>query len=90
MARTFPTENGGRRIRLITDRPIAAVEMMRGLRSEDYPIGWIELEVDAEGKGEGKMIGAAQVEVKDGKLVVESFGTQPVRLNNVKVTPKDK
>jgi hypothetical protein len=89
VARSRPTENGGRRIIIVTDRPIAGFEVMRGTRSEDYPIGWIEAEVDANGVGEGRMIGAAELKVEDGQLVIESFGTQPARLTRVKVTKKD-
>ena len=84
-ARSIPTENG-RKIRVATDRPISGFEVMRGSRSEDYPIAWIEIDFDSEGKGEGTMIAAAQLEVKDGDLVMESFGTQPLRIVNAKIT----
>jgi len=85
VVRSRPTEKG-RRIVLVTDRPLAAPEVMRGLRTEDYPIAWIDVEVDAEGKGEGTLVAAAQLSVDDqGQLVVESFGIQPVKLLNVKI-----
>ena len=81
----------GRRVILVTDRPIAGFEVSRSLRSEDYPIAWIELlfaKDDKEGEGKGQMIPAAQLSVKDNSLVVESFGTQPLRLVSAKVTTK--
>jgi hypothetical protein len=85
---SVPTETG-RRIFLATDRPISGFEMLGGTRrTEDYPIGWIELEVDAEGKGEGKLIGAAELVVENDRLVLKSLGTEPVRLTQVSVKAK--
>jgi hypothetical protein len=81
----------GRRVILVTDRPIAGFEVARNLRSEDYPIAWIELlfaKDDKEGEGKGTMIPAAQLSVKDNSLNVESYGTQPLRLVSAKVTTK--
>jgi len=85
VARSIPNEKG-RLIRLVTDRPIQGYELMRGARSQDYPIGWIEIQLDAEGKGEGQMIAAAELEAKDGNLVFKSFGVQPMKVVNAKLT----
>lgn len=88
VARSVATEKG-RKITLVTDRPLAGVEAMRDLRSEDYPIGWIEVEVDEKGRGEGILIAAAQLEVdEEGKLTVEGYAIQPVKLLQVKVKVK--
>lgn len=87
VARSRPTASG-RHITLVTDRPISGFEVSRSLRSEDYPIAWIEVDVDANGKGEGRMVPAAQLTVKDGSLVVESFGTQPLKLVTVQIKPR--
>ena len=89
VARIRDTETG-RKLTLVTDRPIGGFEVMGSLRSEDYPIGWIEIELDKKGKGSGKMIPAAQLRVEDGSLVMESFGTQPMRLQQVSVKIKNK
>jgi len=84
VARSIPNEKG-RLIRLVTDRPIQGFELMRGSRSQDYPIGWIEIQLDADGKGEGQMIAAAELTVQDGSLVFKSFGVQPMRITNAKL-----
>lgn len=85
VARSTTTEKG-RRITLVTDRPLATAEVMRSLRSEDYPIGWIEIEVDEKGRGEGTLTAAAKLEVDEaGNLSVESFAIQPVKLLQVKI-----
>ncbi len=85
---SVPTEKGGRKIFMATDRPMSGFEIMRNTRTADYPIGWIEVEVDAEGKGEGRLIGAMQFAVEGDKLVMKTYGTEPVRLINVVVRDK--
>ena len=51
----------------------------------DYPLGVIELELDADGKGEGRLIAAARLKFnKDGTLVIEQLGVRPFRLMKVK------
>ena len=77
-----------RNLRTLMDRQITAIGLeaiSRGARSADYPIGWIEVEVDAEGKGEGRLIGAMQLAVEGDRLVMKTYGTEPIRLINVVV-----
>lgn len=85
VVRSVPTEKG-RKIRLITDRPIQGYVWRTGARSQDYPIGWIEIELDAEGKGEGQMIAAAELTAEDGNLVLKTFGVQPMKVVNAQLT----
>ena len=54
------------------------------LQAADYPFGLIELTLDKEGKGEGRLIGAAQIELKEGIVNVTSLGAQPVKLLSVR------
>ena len=85
VARSIDTD-GGRIIRAVTDRPIQLFEVRRGLRSVDYPFGFIELELDADGKGEGRLIAAAKLKfTQDGTLEIEQLGTRPFRLMKVKL-----
>ena len=84
VTRTFDTESG-RIIRVATDRPIQMFEVWHGLRSLDHPFGVLELRLDANDKGEGRLIAAAEVGFsKEGSLEIESLGTQPFRLLQVK------
>lgn len=89
VARLRDTETG-RKLTLVTDRPVGGFEVAHSLRSEDYPIGWVEIEIDKNGKGTGRLIPAAQLTVKDGSLIMETFGTQPMKLVQVKVKTKTK
>lgn len=84
VTRTFDTESG-RIIRVATDRPIQMFEVWHGLRSLDHPFGVLELRLDANDKGDGRLIAAAEVGFsKEGSLEIESLGTQPFRLLQVK------
>ena len=77
---------GGRIVRVVTDRPLQMFEVMRNTRSKDHPFGIIEMRFDEEGKGEGKMIAAAQVSFnEEGVLVIENYATRPFDLVNVEI-----
>jgi hypothetical protein len=50
-----PLPDGGRRIVLATDRPIRFWEAWHQSRTLDYPFTVIELRMDSDGTGEGKL-----------------------------------
>ena len=85
-----PLPDGGRRIVLATDRYIGFNEARNQPRSIDYPFSLIEIRVDKDGKGQGKMAVATKIDFdKDKKVVqLENYGSEPVRLNEVKVKVK--
>jgi hypothetical protein len=82
--RSFPTENG-RRIRLVTDRPIKFKEAYNNGRSTDYDLSAIEINLNADPKkSDGSLIVAGKFKVdKDQQAVFESFGSGPWRLVNI-------
>jgi hypothetical protein len=88
IASTFQTEKG-RTVRLVTERPITFAEQMAGApRSRDYEFGVIEFTLNEKNQGEGVIFPTAKVGVDEkGSLTVESLGTGPQKLMNVK---KDK
>jgi hypothetical protein len=79
-------EDGGRRIFLATDRPISAWEAINQPRTIDYPFTFIELHLDNNSVGEGKLSRATRVIAsRDGRFVqLENWETQPVDLTQVK------
>ncbi|HEY0513675.1 MAG TPA: hypothetical protein VGH73_17330 [Thermoanaerobaculia bacterium] len=83
-ARSQDTGNGGRIIRLMLDRPISQREVINNTFSVDYPFGYIEIKLDASGKGEGQFYQAAKVRLVNGTLDVENFTPQPLRLLGVR------
>jgi len=76
----------GERVVLVTDRYINFWEAKNRPRTIDYPFTVIELHIDGDGKGEGKMSIATKITGnKDGKtIVLENYTSQPVMLNDVR------
>jgi len=85
-----PLPEGGRRIVLATDRYIGFNEARNQPRSIDYPFSLIEIRVDKDGKGQGKLAVATKIDFDKEKKVVqiENYSSEPVRLNEVKVKVK--
>lgn len=76
-----PWSDGGRRITVLYERWLQIAELRYGTRSQDYPIGYAEIYLDRNGRGEGTLIPAARVRLKGGNTwEVEDFGTFPARL----------
>jgi hypothetical protein len=86
-AATDPLPEGGRRIVLLTDRPIGFREAVTRPRTIDYPFTLIEIRVDRNGEGQGKMSVATKVSFDRGRKVIEleNYTSEPVRLQNVRV-----
>jgi len=89
-ARQMPLPEGGRRIVLAMDRYIGIREARNRPRSIDYPFTLMEIRVDRDGNGEGKLSVATKIHFEKEKNVIEleDYASEPVRLNNVKVKVK--
>lgn len=85
-SRQIVSEDGSRRIVLALDRPISFYEATRRPRWRDYDITFVVLDLDSEGNGTGQIAVGVQLDFKyDTKtLVVENYGTEPVRLPKVR------
>ena len=86
-ASVSPTEDGGQQIVLATDRPIRFWEAANLTRTLNYPFTLIEIHLDKNGKGEGRMSVATKITLsKDGKtLELENYSSQPVLLKKVSI-----
>jgi hypothetical protein len=84
-SRQLDLGEGKRRIVLATDRYISFYEARNQPRWRDYDMSLLVMDVDAEGNGEGQLAMGVQVSVDTEKktLVVENFGTEPVRLTKI-------
>jgi hypothetical protein len=71
---------------LITDRRISIWEATNLPRSIDYPFTFIDIRLNRDGEGQGKMSLATKViyDKKDNMLSLENFQTSPVLLTNIK------
>jgi hypothetical protein len=78
---------GGQRIVLATDRPLAFAEVRRSARTMDYNVTLIVLDLDAEGNGEGQILAGAELSWDDAKdqMVIEHFASEPIRLTRVRL-----
>lgn len=85
-ARRLPLPEGGERVVLVTDRRIGFWEAANQPRSIDYPFTVIELRLNRDGEGEGKMSLATKIiaDKENNIVTLENYDTQPVMLNNVK------
>jgi hypothetical protein len=84
-ARNHPNPDGSRRIVIATNRLVNFREAANNTRSMQYQLTLIEIHIDKDGKGEGKMVPAAKVswDNKDKKIEVENYTALPVDLLNV-------
>ena len=85
-AQNRPLPDGGEQVVIATDRPLGFVETANQLRTLDYPVTVIELRLNRDGEGEGKLSVATKIvaDKDNGLIVLENYGTQPVMLTNVK------
>ncbi len=83
-ARSVATDDGGRIIRLMIDRPISQREVILNTRTVDYPFAYVEIKLGADGKGQGEFYQAAKVSLtNDNTLHIDNYSPQPLRLLGV-------
>ncbi len=85
-ARKVPQPEGGERVVLVTDRRIGFWEAANQPRSIDYPFTVIELRLNRDGEGEGKLSVATKIvaDRENNIITLENYDIQPVLLTNVR------
>ena len=83
-ARQSPMPEGGRRLMLISDRPMTYAERASAAISREYPFTVIQLDIDKDGQGEGTLLQLVQLRLLDNILGIENLATGPMKLNEVK------
>ena len=84
-ARQSPLPDGGRRIVLATDRPIGFAEACNQPRTMDYPFTIVQVQLDKNDEGVGKILAGTKIFIdKDKNLILENYGQQPIRFNEIK------
>ncbi len=86
-----PLPDGGQRIVIMTDRVIGFREQLNQPRTMDYPFTLMEMRFDRNGEGQGKMAWYTRINFDEEKnnIEIENFGSEPVRLNVLKIEPQD-
>jgi hypothetical protein len=78
---------GGTKLTVLYERNVRFSELRYGTRSADYRVGYAEIFLDRNGKGQGTMIPAARVRLRDGNTwEVEDFGVYPARLMGLRAS----
>jgi hypothetical protein len=73
-------------ITIATARNMPFIELYQNGRTRDYPFGYLQVRLDATGKGTGQIMAAARIrfDKKKGQYEIESFGNQYIKATNVR------
>jgi len=84
-ARNNPQPDGGRHVVMATNRQVSFREARSNTRSMQYQLTAIEIHLDKNGRGEGKMQPAAKIswDAEAHKIELENYNALPVDLVNV-------
>lgn len=82
--------DGTRQIVIATDRPVSGIAAATDARTQDYPFTLIEMRIKPNQKGEGKMLVASSITSKNGRLELENYANEPVRLTEITEEQKGK
>jgi hypothetical protein len=83
-AREVPLSGGGRRIIIGTDRRMSFLEVREQPRSVEYPFMVVDIRLNADGKGVGKLMPLAKINTDVDHIVeIENYASEPVRLTSV-------
>ncbi len=78
-----PGKDGGRRVLLLTDRPVGFSEATNRPRTIDYPFTVIDMQMPPAGFGQGTLAIAAKIIPAGKTVLIENYDTQPVQLNRI-------
>lgn len=80
-----PTPDGGKRVLIATDRPVSFLEAANSTRTMDYPFMFIDVRLGPDGKGQGKLLPLAKIDVNEDHVVeIENYASEPIRLTEVR------
>jgi hypothetical protein len=82
-ARDNVQSDGTRQIVIATDKPVSMGAALAGAESLDYPFTLIEMRMGANNKGEGRMLARSAISTKNGRLELENYGNEPIKLSEV-------
>lgn len=81
-------DDGTRQIVVVTDKPVTFGAAASGSEAMDYPFTLIEMRMKPTEKGEGKMLSATSISVKNGRMELENYGNEPVKLTSITESEK--
>jgi len=89
-AMSTPLPDGGQRIIIMTDRVIGFREQANQPRSIDYPFTLMQIQLNKNGEGEGRMAWSTKIDFdkKKNNIEIENYASEPIRLNLLKLEPR--
>jgi hypothetical protein len=82
--------DGTRQLVIVTDKPVSFAAAASQADVMDYPFTLVEMRMKPNEKGEGKMLAATSIMTKNGRLELENYGQEPVRLTQITEEQKKK
>ena len=82
--------DGTRQLVIVTDKPVSFAAAASQSDAMDYPFTLVEMRMKPNEKGEGKMLAATSILTKNGRLELENYGQEPVRLTEITEKQKTK
>lgn len=85
-ARKRDLPGGGRRIVFASDRPMSFYELATRPRSAEYDFMLAEMHINANGKGDGKLVPAARIKYDEASrtIEIENYANEPVLLTDIR------
>jgi hypothetical protein len=73
-------------ITIVTARNMGFRELYNNGRTTDYPFGFLQVTLNAQGQGTGQIMAAAKIrfDKKKGNYEIESYGNQYIKATNVR------
>jgi hypothetical protein len=82
--------DGTRQLVIATDKPVSFAAAASQGDAMDYPFTLVEMRMKPNEKGEGKMLAATSITTKNGRMELENYGQEPVRLTEITEQQKKK
>ena len=75
-------------ITIVTARTMPFMELYNQPRTTNYPFGYLQVKLDANGQGTGQIMAAARIrfDKKKGQYEIESFGNQYIKATNIRIS----
>jgi len=84
VVRRIDLDDGGMLLRVFCASPIRVLDRPEAeVGTADYPFSYLELQVDAHGRGEGKLIAAATIEIQGEGIAIGTAGVPVIRVSDV-------
>lgn len=80
--------DGTRQIVIATDKPVIFLAASNGSDVLNHPFAFVEMRIGKDNKGEGRLLAATAISTKSGKLELQAYGLEPVKLTTITETQK--